>query len=281
MQLVELQRTIQDGEERDLAIVAISYDPVSTLGGFADKHGITYPLLSDEGSHVITELGLLNTNIAAEREHWGKPMTKRHVGLPYPGTFLLDADGMITEKIFEKSHRVRPSGSLLLERLGSVEDEMPGRAAQSATDGVAVAVWTDEPAFFPNQLQQLRIRLAIGDGLHIYVPPVPDGYNPLRVDVEGPAHLLTRTPELPVGHPLTIDILGETFTVADGTVDVSIPFYVRDDVVDSSVPYHVRYSSPDIEARVSIHFQACTDETCYLPQTVTVPITIIADTAEA
>ena len=36
-------------------MLAISYDPVSTLNAFSDKYNITYPLLADEGSEVINE----------------------------------------------------------------------------------------------------------------------------------------------------------------------------------------------------------------------------------
>lgn len=46
-----------------VALLALSYDPVAVLRAFADKHGLSFPLLSDEGSHVIRRLGLLNERV--------------------------------------------------------------------------------------------------------------------------------------------------------------------------------------------------------------------------
>ncbi len=267
MQLVELQRTIHEDRGRELAVAAISYDPVPVLASFATKHDITYPLLSDEGSAVITRLGLLNHQIRAERAHWGRTMEPRYEGLPFPGTFLLDEDGVITEKLFQRSHRVRPSGSMLLDRLGESRGGVPERAVTATSEGIVAAVWSDEETYFPNQWQRLHVRLIVDDGLHLYVPPVPDGYHALQVSVDGPDELLTNPTELPTGHPLSIEILNETFSVAEGTVDAAVPFYVLDGI-------------GDVDISVNVQFQACTDETCFIPQTLSVPLRVPADPSE-
>lgn len=267
MQLVELQRTVQEERGDVVAVVAISYDPVSVLAGFAAKHEITFTLLSDEGSSVITRLGLLNDRIPEERAHYGKPMDDLHRGLPWPGTFLLDEAGVVAERLFERSHRVRPAGSVLLDLLEKPGSVIPERAVTTTVGGVAAATWTDEPTYFPSQWQRLRVRLVVGDGLHIYVPPVPSGYHALQVDVEGPKGLLISPAALPAGRPLTIDVLDESFSVAEGTVDVTVPFYVLE-------------GTGDIDVSVNIHFQACTDEACFLPQTLSVVVPLMADRTE-
>ena len=56
MQLVELQEAWGSLEEHGVAIFGISYDSVEILAAFAEKRGITYPLLSDEGSQTIRGL---------------------------------------------------------------------------------------------------------------------------------------------------------------------------------------------------------------------------------
>ena len=43
--------------------VAVSYDSVVILREFDATYGITYPLLADEGSHVIRALGLINPRV--------------------------------------------------------------------------------------------------------------------------------------------------------------------------------------------------------------------------
>ena len=45
--------------------MAVSYDPVPILADFAARRSITFPLLSDAGSAVIKQYGILNTTVAA------------------------------------------------------------------------------------------------------------------------------------------------------------------------------------------------------------------------
>ena len=79
-------------------MVGISYDSVEVLAKFADKKMITFPLLSDADSTVIKAYGLLN------QEAKGK-----QAGIPYPGTFLIDAQGVIHAKLFHEGYSKRHS----------------------------------------------------------------------------------------------------------------------------------------------------------------------------
>ena len=63
MQLVELQEVLGALQAHDVALFAVSYDSVETLGEFSMRNGITYPLLGDAGSHVIRSLGLLDEDL--------------------------------------------------------------------------------------------------------------------------------------------------------------------------------------------------------------------------
>ena len=64
---MELQEAWPNLQKNGVAIFAISYDSVEVLAAFAEKRGITYPLLSDEGSHTIGALGLLNEQHLVEQ----------------------------------------------------------------------------------------------------------------------------------------------------------------------------------------------------------------------
>ena len=46
-------------------MAAISYDSVEVVADFAERRGITFPLLADSDSSVIADFGILNT-VAAE-----------------------------------------------------------------------------------------------------------------------------------------------------------------------------------------------------------------------
>ena len=109
-------------EAEGIALFAISYDSVEILRAFADKHGIRFPLLSDEGSHVIRELGLINEHVQEDHAVYGIKPSPRHVDLPYPGVFVLDKAGTIAQKRFHTSYRERDTGgALLATTLGILE----------------------------------------------------------------------------------------------------------------------------------------------------------------
>jgi peroxiredoxin len=67
-QLVELQRVLPELETAGYCMYAISYDTREQLRNFADQHGIRYPLLSDVGSVVIKQYGILNTLISPDEQ---------------------------------------------------------------------------------------------------------------------------------------------------------------------------------------------------------------------
>lgn len=258
MQLVELHRNIYEHESDEVSIVAISYDPVATLAAFAEKHAITYPMLSDVGSATIKRLGLLNTQIESEVAYWGFQLAEKHSGLPYPGIFMLDEEGIVVDKVFERSHRVRPGGKLLMERLG-VEGRAAADVVTAQGPGLAVAGWVDESEYFPNQLNRLTLRLAVDEDFHVYVPPNPDGFTSLTVTVGGPDGVLVGEHGLPAGHPFSVEGFSEEFVVADGEFEVVVPFYVLED------------RSP-VQLQVSVEFQACSATTCLPPAEISFSI---------
>ena len=141
---MELQDAWQNLEQAGVAVFALSYDSVETLAAFANKRGITYPMLSDEGSNTIRALGLLNEkHLLEQHAFYGIQTRDEQYGVAYPGTLVLDKQGVLTGKRFEQSYRVRPTARLFEEyALGSTE-EIPSEAAHTVGEGVSVSVWTD------------------------------------------------------------------------------------------------------------------------------------------
>jgi peroxiredoxin len=260
MQLVELQESL----DPSVAVVAISYDPVSTLSGFAAEHSIAYPLLSDVGSRTIERLGLLNTEVDADNQFWGFERKPRHDGLPFPATFVLDSSGVIVDRRFERSHRNRPTTRLVLEESGLA---LPDRAAQLSVEasGPAMSMVVSVPraSFFPNQVFPVDIDLGILPGMHVYVPPTPAGYTALEVAVDGPDGVYWEAPDLPTGHDFEIPALGERFSVIDGAVHLR-------------VPVHIHESTGDATLVVSVTYQACDDAACLLPARLTLELPLQA-----
>jgi peroxiredoxin len=69
---VELQQRAAELDQGVTKLFAISYESVEVLADFTRKYGITFPLLSDEGSNVIRALGLYNEHLAEQARFYGR-----------------------------------------------------------------------------------------------------------------------------------------------------------------------------------------------------------------
>ena len=94
--MVQLQKDLSKIEAAGTQIIGISYDPVEQLAKFSEKKSIAFPLLSDPESTAIKAYGLLN------KEAKGK-----QAGIPYPGTFVLDSEGVVRAKLFRQGPLAR------------------------------------------------------------------------------------------------------------------------------------------------------------------------------
>lgn len=184
---------------------------------------------------------------------WGLEYGDRHQRVPFPGVFLLDEEGVVIDRKFDRSHRVRPSGSVLVADLTG-EDLPAAVSGTAAGPGVGARVWLDEATFFPAQRLYAHVRMQIEEGLHVYVPPLGEGYVPLHVRLDAEAGLVAEGFELPVGTPFRVEGLDEVFSVVEGTVDVKIPFYLSDE------------ATGDVTLTVRIGYQACTESVCLVPE---------------
>ena len=92
-----------------ISVVAISYDSVETLKGFAAARKIHFPLLSDAGSATIMAWHLKNMEAPAGI-----------AGVPYPGTFILDKTGTVRAKLFHDGYRARHTAADILKEVAGL-----------------------------------------------------------------------------------------------------------------------------------------------------------------
>ena len=99
-----MQKDLKANNAAGVNIVGISYDSVDDLKGFAEKRKIAFPLLSDPESKTIIAYSLKNKEMA------GKKFGQIELdGIPYPGTYLVDKDGVIRAKLFVDGYKERHS----------------------------------------------------------------------------------------------------------------------------------------------------------------------------
>jgi peroxiredoxin len=261
---VELQSRIEDFQRAGIMLFGISYDPVPVLTSFADQFGITFSLLSDEGSQTMERLGLLNRHVAEQQAYYGMQVAERHKGIPYPGILLLDEQGIVVERQFEQSYRVRPTPDLLVEDFARSAGVTPAVSAEAQTEGVRVTAWLGTDHYRPYQKLRIHVTLQMATGVHVYGQPVPEGFTPLDVEV-APIETMTVEPaELPPTHPWKMEGLDEEYHVYEGTVT-------------ATVPVHIDSLREQVSLEVRVRYQACTDSVCYPPEEVTLELPVNAE----
>jgi peroxiredoxin Q/BCP len=84
-----LQKELKALTDAGVMVVGISYDEVDVLAKFAKNQKIEFPLLSDPEHKTIIAYSLLNKEAKGRQE-----------GIPYPGTMIVDKEGVIRAKLF-------------------------------------------------------------------------------------------------------------------------------------------------------------------------------------
>jgi peroxiredoxin len=261
-QLVQLQQLAPELTTRGIALVAISFDAVAILRDFAAAHAITYPLLSDEGSHVMRALGLINERVLEDHAAYGIPANPRHVNLPYPGVFVLDGDGIVTRKVFHESYRERDSGPGLLAQTLGIAADPPGVVTHG--DGaVRVRAWLDSPTYAFFQRLTLTVEVSTAHGFHVYAAPVPSGLTPLSVGIDPIAGLEVGPAAWPPPRRFAVPGLDDELWVHEGTVRGTLP-----------LTFAAPPGAGDHTITVTVAYQACDDSTCSMPASVRVALAV-------
>ena len=257
-QLVELQEASVRLAEAGIKLYAISYDELGALEDFAANHGITYDLLSDAGSRVIGEFGILNHHVTDDQVPFH--------GIPFPGTYLVDADGVVVAKSFRAAVPQRIGADGLIDAaLGEIllrPDEPSAAVTGDAGIEFSIAYHDGGGVIRSGALRPLVIRVDLPDGLHIYGEPVPEGMVATTFTLAAPDGMRQLPVEAPPTDHLDLPGVGE-LQVWSGRVDFVMPVWATDEIVSL-----VRDDAPDqVTIEVEVNYQVCDDQVCRLPQT--------------
>jgi hypothetical protein len=257
---VELQSQLATLREQGRSLAAISYDPPETLRAFADKHGITFPLLSDSGSAVIKRYGLLNTG--------AQPGTPAY-GVPHPGTFVLNGRGEVMARFFEEAYQTRVTTASILARLQD-GDAVPADAARFRANHLELAAYATDPVVSPGTRFSLVLDVTPAPKIHVYGPEQTE-YIPIGLTLE-PQPLLTygalRFPPTEEYHFVPLD---ERVQVYQGRFRL-----VQDVTVSASAEARKRAEGGRTELAIAgtLRYQACDDTFCFIPEDVPVRWTV-------
>ena len=240
-----------------VALFAISYDSVEILRDFAATHAITYHLLSDEGSHAMRGLGLLNDRVQEDYAVYGIKPNARHVNLPYPGVFVLDRDGVITQKRFYESYRERDTGTGLIAQALDIVTERSAPVVATNGPVVTARAWLDSPTYVFFQRVVLTVEVSIAPGFHVYGQPAGDGFTPLSIEIDAIDGLEVG----PVRWPSPRRFAQPGFTDE---------LWVHEGIVRGTVPltFAAAPGGGDHAVGVTVRYQACDDASCLVPSSM-------------
>ncbi len=251
---MELAHNADRIKREGLGLAAISYDSPAVLKNFAERQKIGFPLLSDPDSKTIREYGILNEQA---------PKGSFAYGVPYPGIYILDAQGKVTAKYFEADYKERDSTGLILLRQFGIEPDTPHESQRAKH--LTLTTSASAATVRPNLKLELTIDIALEPRVHVYAPGV-EGYIPIAWAVPDSAGWKSAPVEFPAPKMLRLEAIKETVPVFDGNFRLRREVTLADD--KSLRP--LLDSQGNLTLEGSLRYQACDDQQCFLPTTVPV-----------
>ena len=242
-------------------MIAVSYDSVEVLREFTEKRGITFPLLSDAGSRVITELGLTDRDLVEHHAAFGIQTKDHQLGVAYPVTFILDEAGVVVGRRIQPNYRAREGVQQLLEDGLGIAPTAHGEVLNASAPRVRISAFTDSDSYVRWARTRLHVELDVDPRWHIYSSPVPLGYTPFTVEIGSQPEVEVGAPVYPAPHPFTVKGLGEEFMVLEGLVRVVVPIAIN-----------VPPGRGVVVLNVTVRYQACSDTECLPPSAMDLEI---------
>jgi hypothetical protein len=247
---VELEKNKEEFGKLGLGVAAVSYDSGAVLHNFAERKGIHFPLLSDPDSRVIRQLNILNDTV---------PKDSAFFGVPFPGSFLLDAKGVIVAKYFQDDYRERyTSADILAHQFGVIPD-----SAKTDVQGrqLTLTATASNAIVAPGQSLALALNIELKPNMHVYAPGV-EGYIAIEWKMKDSDAAAAEDVKFPPSEKLYLKAIDETVPVFRGefrlTRDIVIgPEAKLKPLVDGAGKFTIEGT---------LRYQACDDRLCYIPQ---------------
>ena len=282
---MELQERAEDLRDQGLGVAAISYDSEEVLADFSQRRGITFPLLSDDDSKVITEFGILNTvAYEAQGPNGDDPevvadvaryvslfgASPNIVGTPFPGTFMVDRRGRVTSRFFEEFYRERNTTANVMLRLGA--GLSPIAAIEGETAHLKLTAYPSNPSITVGTRFSIAVEIEPKPNIHVYAPGAEElGYRVVSLSLAPTPHVRFEPVEFPESEIYYFEPLDERAPVYQR------PFTLLQEAVVSGAP-DVEEALAQLDALTlsgTLDYQACDDRICFEP--VSVPLSFTLD----
>ena len=251
-QLVQLERQRENFEQEGIHVAAVTFDSADVLRHFAERAGITYPLLSDPDSKAIRAFGLLNEAVPASHRFYGVAQACR---------LLIDEQGRVTAKFLEQDPADRlTAGNILVREL---QGESGAPRSEHATNHLRLSTWASDEVVRAENRVALVLDVYLNPKMHVYAPGV-EGYIPIAWEITDAAGLRPFPPAYPDPELLHLPAIEEIVPVYNGS------FRLMADVLLGKADDLAALTNElgEVVIQGSFRYQACDDKLCYLPEEV-------------
>jgi peroxiredoxin len=252
-QLVELEQNYAAIRKQGLGLAAISHDSIDIIKSFAARKQITFPLLSDPDAKIIRAYGILNDTVEK---------TNPFYGIPYPGTYVVDAKGVVVAKYFEDDFQERETAAaILVKQFG-----LPASAAHSTkeTKQLSLATSASTETIATGEHVALEVDIDLKPKMHVYAPGVQGGYIAIDWQSADSDAAKAQPARYPEAKMLRLEAIKETVPVYTGHFRM-----VRDIVFGPDAKLKpMANEKGEVTVSGTLLYQACDDQMCYLPTKV-------------
>jgi DsbC/DsbD-like thiol-disulfide interchange protein len=224
--------------------VAISYDSVEILQSFSERQGgIRYTMLADSESQIIKDFGLINPDAEPGSMHYG---------MAYPGSYIVDADGIVQHKFFDESYRQRVTAKTLLMTTYAAGEGHGPRIETDVEPQFKLTVSPTQDSVSGGQTISLVADIELYDKVHLYAPG--SSYRAIDIKITDNPVLQQGELSLPEPEMIYLEAIDETVPVYHGKVRIS-----------REVAVSPLYRGDTVTISATLSYQTCDDELCYLP----------------
>jgi len=254
---VELQSRYADITRQGLGLIAISYDAPETLKKFAASRGITFPLISDSGSAIIKQYGLLNDTMDPK---------SRFYGVPHPGTFIVNRKGVLQSRFFEDAYQERYTAATILSTLGAA---VGGGAVSASTLHLTMTASISDAVAAPGERLSITVNVTPKPGMHLYAPGQHD-YQVVQLTLDPQPWLRAHTASYPPSEIYHFKPLDERVAV------FMKPFRLRRDLTLQATPEAQKLlgTLTSVTITGALEYQACDDKVCFNPARVPISFAV-------
>jgi peroxiredoxin len=247
-QLVDLERAQKLFAAKGINLAAVSYDSPEVLAEFSQRKSITYPLLSDSSSKLIDAFGIRNVEA-----------TGAQAGIPVPGYYLINKQGIIEKRFFEDGYINRLTANNVYQNIfGDVALPQPVRSLPSPH--IVLSTMQSDKEVTPGELVRLVVTITPDRDTHVYAPGAEKDHYIVASLTLDPSNLYSAKP---IAYPKP-----EMMHFPESNENE--PVYTDKTVLDTSVAAIVNKETlaifakdPSLHITGNLEYQACTSKVCF------------------